>query len=185
MGRGTGLAREEAAGQVFGQVWNWTEQCFRSKPGLWAGYLDPLLTVLLGTVSNILPNALKATISACLIGRSQVRSQDNLWYTPKDTFNYTENCTQWFTPSLHRSTLPCTLSRHKKHPISFEYDHLYILLILNSETYSIPGFAQHKVDCECLVVGPTKRVADGRWLVVGGGWLAVGWWWWLGVKSIW
>jgi len=45
MGTGMGLAWQEAPGHVFGRVWNRTELCFQSKPGLLAGYPDPLLTL--------------------------------------------------------------------------------------------------------------------------------------------
>jgi len=44
-GTGTGLARQESPGRVFGSFWNRTEPFFRSKPGPLAGYLDPLLTL--------------------------------------------------------------------------------------------------------------------------------------------
>jgi hypothetical protein len=44
-GTGTGLARQEAPGWVFGRFWNRTEPFFRSKPGPLAGYPDPLLTL--------------------------------------------------------------------------------------------------------------------------------------------
>ena len=47
-GMGPGLARQESAGRVFGQVWNRTDQFLRSKPGPLAGYPDPLLTVVVG-----------------------------------------------------------------------------------------------------------------------------------------
>jgi hypothetical protein len=42
---GPGLARQDAAGRVFGRVWNRTELFQRSQPGLMAGYPDPLLTL--------------------------------------------------------------------------------------------------------------------------------------------
>jgi len=45
---GAGLARQAAAGRVFGRVWNRTEQFFRSEPGPLAGYPDPLLTLIVG-----------------------------------------------------------------------------------------------------------------------------------------
>jgi len=44
-GMGPGLAHQEVAGRVFGQVWNRTERFFWSKPRLLAGYPDPLLTL--------------------------------------------------------------------------------------------------------------------------------------------
>jgi len=44
-GTGTGLARQEALGQVVVRVWNRTKPFFRSKPGPLAGYPDPLLTL--------------------------------------------------------------------------------------------------------------------------------------------
>ena len=45
-GMGMGLAHQEAAGRVFGWVWNRTEPFFWSKPGPLAGYPDPLLTLV-------------------------------------------------------------------------------------------------------------------------------------------
>jgi hypothetical protein len=45
MGTGTGLARQEATGRVFGRVWNQTKPFFRSKPGALAGYPDLLLAL--------------------------------------------------------------------------------------------------------------------------------------------
>ena len=45
-GTGPGLDCQEAADQVFGQFWNWTEPLFWSKPGPLAGYPDPLLTLM-------------------------------------------------------------------------------------------------------------------------------------------
>jgi len=48
MGTRLGLDRQEAVGRVFGRFWNRTETFFRSKPGPLAGYLDPLLTLVLG-----------------------------------------------------------------------------------------------------------------------------------------
>jgi len=47
-GTGPGLARQESAGRVFGRYWNRTDPILRSKPGLLAGYPDPLLTLHLG-----------------------------------------------------------------------------------------------------------------------------------------
>jgi hypothetical protein len=44
---GQRLARQDAAGRVFGRCWNLTELFFRSKPGPLAGYADPLLTLLM------------------------------------------------------------------------------------------------------------------------------------------
>jgi len=46
MGTGPGLARQESAGRVFGQVWNRTDPFLRPKPGPLAGYPDPLLTLI-------------------------------------------------------------------------------------------------------------------------------------------
>jgi len=44
-GKGTGLACQEAAGQVFGVVWNRTDPVLRSKPGPLVGSPDPFLTL--------------------------------------------------------------------------------------------------------------------------------------------
>lgn len=44
-GTGTAPARQEAAGQDFGWVWDPRAVCLLSKPGLLAGYVDPLLTL--------------------------------------------------------------------------------------------------------------------------------------------
>ena len=44
-GTGPGLARQESAGRVFWQFWNWTDPFLRCKPGTLAGYPDPLLTL--------------------------------------------------------------------------------------------------------------------------------------------
>jgi len=44
-GTGPGLASQESAGWVVGQVWNRTDPFLRSKPGPLAGYPDPLLTL--------------------------------------------------------------------------------------------------------------------------------------------
>jgi len=44
-GVGPDLARHEAAGLVFCRVLNTTDPCLWYKPGLWAGYPDPLLTL--------------------------------------------------------------------------------------------------------------------------------------------
>jgi len=51
-GTGPGLARQEAAGRVFGRVWNRTDPFLRSKPGLVAGYPDPLLTLESMPITN-------------------------------------------------------------------------------------------------------------------------------------
>jgi hypothetical protein len=45
MGTDTGFARQEAAGQVFGQFWNRTEPFIRSNPRPLPCYPDPLLTL--------------------------------------------------------------------------------------------------------------------------------------------
>ena len=45
-GPGLGLAHHEPLGQVFGQDWNRTQRCLWYKPGLRAGFLDPLVTPL-------------------------------------------------------------------------------------------------------------------------------------------
>jgi len=42
-GTGPGLARQDAGGRVFGQVWNRSKPFYRSEPGPLAGYPDPLL----------------------------------------------------------------------------------------------------------------------------------------------
>jgi len=44
-GMGPYLARQEAAGQVFGPFWTRTDPFFQSKPGRPAGYPDPFLTL--------------------------------------------------------------------------------------------------------------------------------------------
>jgi hypothetical protein len=43
-GTGLGLARQESAGLVFEWVWNRPDWFLWPKPGLLAGYQDPLLT---------------------------------------------------------------------------------------------------------------------------------------------
>ena len=45
MGTGSGLARQESAGRVFGRVWNRTDSSLQSTPGPLAGYPYPLLTL--------------------------------------------------------------------------------------------------------------------------------------------
>jgi len=45
-GMGPGLAYQVAVGQLFGQVLNWTDLFWDSKPGPLAGNPDPLLTLL-------------------------------------------------------------------------------------------------------------------------------------------
>jgi len=45
-GKGPGLDRQEAAGQVSGRFWNRTKPFFWSEPGQLAGYPDPLLIPL-------------------------------------------------------------------------------------------------------------------------------------------
>jgi hypothetical protein len=50
IGTGPGLARQESAGRVFGWFWNRTDPFLRSKPGPLAGYPDPLLTLVRGSV---------------------------------------------------------------------------------------------------------------------------------------
>jgi len=52
MGTGPGVDHQEAAGQVFGQFWNRTEQFFRSKPGPLAGHLDLLLTLCATSIGS-------------------------------------------------------------------------------------------------------------------------------------
>jgi hypothetical protein len=52
-GTGPGLARQESAGRVFGRFWNRTDPFLRSKPGPLAGYPDPLLTLLSGSVFQV------------------------------------------------------------------------------------------------------------------------------------
>jgi hypothetical protein len=49
-GTGPGLARHESASRVFARFCNRTDPFMRSKPGPLAGYLDPLLTLFLGSV---------------------------------------------------------------------------------------------------------------------------------------
>ena len=44
-GMDPGLARQDAAGRVFGRFWNRTEPFFWSETGLLVGYRDPLLTL--------------------------------------------------------------------------------------------------------------------------------------------
>jgi len=44
-GPGLGLAHQEAAGRVLGQVWNRTNPILGSKPRPLVGHLDPLLTL--------------------------------------------------------------------------------------------------------------------------------------------
>jgi len=46
MGTGPGFAREEAAGQLFEQIWNRTKQFFWSELGPLVGYTDPSLTII-------------------------------------------------------------------------------------------------------------------------------------------
>jgi len=46
-GTGPGLAHQDSAGLVFGQVWTQTNPFVRSKPGLLAGYPDLFLTLLI------------------------------------------------------------------------------------------------------------------------------------------
>jgi len=48
MGTGLGLAYQGSAGRVFGLVRNQSDPFLRSKPGLLAGYLDPLSTLHMG-----------------------------------------------------------------------------------------------------------------------------------------
>ena len=45
MGTGPGSDHQEAAGRVFGRVWNRTKVFSQSKPGPLAGYPDTLLTL--------------------------------------------------------------------------------------------------------------------------------------------
>ena len=47
-GTGLGLACQESASLVFGQVWNRTDLVLQSKHGLLVGYPDTLLTVIIG-----------------------------------------------------------------------------------------------------------------------------------------
>jgi len=44
-GMGQGVARQYAAGRVFGRFWNQTKLGFRSEPVLLASHPDPLLTL--------------------------------------------------------------------------------------------------------------------------------------------
>ena len=52
-GTGTGLARQEAAGRVFGQFWSGTELFFRSKSVPVAGYPDPVLTLQIANAQSL------------------------------------------------------------------------------------------------------------------------------------
>jgi hypothetical protein len=54
-GTGPGLARQDAAGRVFGRFWNQTKPFFRSEPGPLAGYPHPLLTLRAADVETM-PN---------------------------------------------------------------------------------------------------------------------------------
>jgi len=44
-GMGLGFTRQDAAGRIFGRIWNRTDPFLQSKPGPLAGYPDPLLTL--------------------------------------------------------------------------------------------------------------------------------------------
>jgi len=48
MGTGPGLARQDSAGRVSGWFSNRTDLFLGAKPGLLAGYPDPLLTLAMG-----------------------------------------------------------------------------------------------------------------------------------------
>jgi hypothetical protein len=62
-GTGTGLARQEAVGRVFGRFWNRNEPLIRSKPGPLVGYPDPLLTLVHDTlIGQISPQALRSAV---------------------------------------------------------------------------------------------------------------------------
>jgi hypothetical protein len=50
-GMGPELARSEAAGGVFGHVWNQTQSFWPSKPEPLAGYPAPLETLLVGALT--------------------------------------------------------------------------------------------------------------------------------------
>jgi len=54
MGKGMGVARQEAPRRVFGRIWNRTKPFHRSKPGPLAGYPDPLLTLAMGHMNCFL-----------------------------------------------------------------------------------------------------------------------------------
>jgi hypothetical protein len=51
---GCGLAHQESAGGVFGCVCNQTDAFLGSKPGPLADYPDPLLTLIIHTLWNVL-----------------------------------------------------------------------------------------------------------------------------------
>jgi len=53
-GTGPGLACQESAGRVFGWFWNRTDPFLRSKPGLLAGYPDPLLTLVMSQLHYLI-----------------------------------------------------------------------------------------------------------------------------------
>jgi hypothetical protein len=71
-GTGPGLARQESAGRVSGRFWNRTDPFLRSKPGLLAGYPDPLLTIVLLN-NNVTFDSLKTEITQSPTSHSHVR----------------------------------------------------------------------------------------------------------------
>ena len=68
-GTGLGLARQESAGRVFGQVWNRNDPFLESKPGPLAAYLEQFLTLMVG----ITPYALNHFVYSSSQNRSFLR----------------------------------------------------------------------------------------------------------------
>jgi len=84
--------------------------------------LSTLWCTLPSILLRTLPVSLYGTPPVCLTGNLEVSSQDALEYHHEHALKYTPCCTQWYTPSLLGSTLPCTLSIGNTVPNS--HDHI-------------------------------------------------------------
>jgi hypothetical protein len=70
LGTGPGLASQQSAGRALRWVWNRPDPFLRSKPGLQAGYPDPLLTLLLPHLQNELQQSVNNCCPSIMVNHS-------------------------------------------------------------------------------------------------------------------
>jgi len=141
-------------------------------------------STLPGMLRRTLTLALDGTQPACLTVHSQTSAQEALKHTPGHALMYASNCTRWYTPSLHGSTLPSTLSTGKTLPISLDYMLTCTLLHARSRDLlscrsQAPGGASCRrqavrgVSCRRQAPGGVRQVAYGGQCLAGGMWHVV------------
>jgi len=101
-GTGPGLARQESAGQVFGWFWNRTNPFLRSKPGLLAGYPDPVLTLGLSEQWAFLKDGQHSPETCWMV----YLEKDIMWWEPTGTSQSTilPNIDEWWAITKRNST---------------------------------------------------------------------------------